>query len=173
MEICCTRDEDTQEYILIEDYYTKIIGSYFKVCCPKFKVKLVETLRNTVMLKFKEEKLPPNMDGLCKFDRIYTFILSEFIMKELDPNDPDYFPSENSNYIMKNLFFMVDHIVISLKNNWDGLYMYLLRLIGLLKIANKEVRIKTERENYEVYLAKKICVRKFVLRLLKHASKSI
>ena len=112
------------------------------------------------------------MEGLCKFDRLYIFILSEFILKELDPNDPDYLPSENSNYVMKNLFFIVDHVVISLKNNWDALYMYIIRLIGLLKIATKEVRKKTERDPFEIYLAKKICIRKFVLRVLKNAEKS-
>ena len=47
------------------------------------------------------------------------------------------------------------------------------RLIGLLQIATKDIRKKTERDSYEIYLAKKICIRKFVLRVLKNASKSI
>ena len=88
------------------------------------------------------------MEGLCKFDRLYIFILCEFILKELDPDDPDYLPSENSNYVMKNLFFIVDHVVISLKNNWKALYMYLIRMIGLLKIATKEIHKKTERDRF-------------------------
>ena len=60
-----------------------------------------------------------------------------------------------------------------MKNNWDGLYQYLLRLIGLLREATVNISKKTSRDFIEIYFAKKICVRKFVLRMLKHASKSI
>lgn len=79
--------------MLIDDDCTKVINPYFKICCPKFKVKLIEIIRATVLVKSKLEKLPPKMEGLAKFDRVYRFILSEFILKELDPDDPEYKPS--------------------------------------------------------------------------------
>lgn len=34
------------------------------------------------------------MENLAKFDQIYRFVLSEFILKELDPEDTDYRQSQ-------------------------------------------------------------------------------
>lgn len=59
-------------------------------------------------------------------------------------------------------------MVISMKNNWDGLYLFLLRMIGLLTEAKKDIHKKTERSKADILTACKVCVRKFILRVLKH-----
>lgn len=55
-----------------------------------------------------------------------------------------------------------------MKNNWDGLYLFLLRMIGLLTEAKKDIHKKTERSKADILTACKVCVRKFILRVLKH-----
>lgn len=72
-------------------------------------------------------------------------MLSEFILKELDPEYPDYIPNENTNYINRNVFFIINHVIGLLKNSWHDLYQFLLRLISLLQEAKKDVKIKTKR----------------------------
>ena len=76
MAICCIRDDENGEFVLIDDEYVKIVGSYFKICSPKFRIKLIETVRNTVLLKSNVENVGFKMGNLSRFDRIYSFILS-------------------------------------------------------------------------------------------------
>jgi hypothetical protein len=170
ISICCTKEPESGEVILIHDDCTKIINPYFKMCCPKFKVKLIEIIRTTVLVRSRQENLPPDMDKLSKFDHIYRFALSEFILRELDP--PDQQPSEDSNYIIKNFFYIVDYMV-TMKNNWDNLYLFLLRMVGILSEAKKEIHNKTQRSKQDIKMACKVCVRKFILRVIKYSEKSI
>jgi hypothetical protein len=85
------------------------------------------------------------MDKLSKFDHIYRFVLSEFILRELGPMGPDHDPSNESTYIIKNFFYIVDHMVTIMKDNWDNLYFFLLRMVGILTEAKKEIQSNTER----------------------------
>lgn len=53
--------------------------------------------------------------------------------------------SEESVYIIKNFFYILDNMVISMKNDWDNLYIVILRLIGILTEAKKDIHVKTYR----------------------------
>lgn len=51
--------------------------------------------------------------------------------------------SDESVYIIKNFFYILDNMVISMKNDWDNLYIVILRLIGILTEAKKDIHVKT------------------------------
>lgn len=74
---------------------------------------------------------------MTKFDKLYKFILSEFILKDLDPDFPDYHPTEQTNYIIRNVYFIIDYMIIGIKNDWSNLYIYILRIVGLLEEGKK------------------------------------
>lgn len=59
MSICCTRN-DSGDIVLIDDNCTKIVNPYFKISSMKFKVKLIEVVRTTVLIT-KGEKVPSKM----------------------------------------------------------------------------------------------------------------
>lgn len=51
-------------------------------------------------------------------------------------------PSNLSNDIILNFYFVIDYTVISMREDWLNLYMYLLRLSGIMEEAKKEIALK-------------------------------
>lgn len=62
--------------MLIDDDCIKVINPYFKISCSRFRVKLIEIIRATVLVRSKLENVPPKMEALSKFDQVYRFIVS-------------------------------------------------------------------------------------------------
>ena len=67
-------------------------------------------------------------------------LLTEFVLKELEPAGPEEaasVPTDLSNDVIRNVYFIIDYTVINMREDWYHLYIYLLRLIGLLEEAKK------------------------------------
>lgn len=47
--------------MLADDEFTQIINPYFKICCSKYRVKLIEMIRTTIIVKFQKENIPMKM----------------------------------------------------------------------------------------------------------------
>jgi hypothetical protein len=71
------------------------------------------------------------------------------------------------------VYFIIDYIVINMREDWFHLYMYLLRLNGILEEAKKDIVQKTGWSMATAALASKLANRKFVLRVVKLAEKNI
>ena len=62
---------------------------------------------------------------------------------------------------------------MGMRNDWIHLYIYLLRLIGLLEEATKLIKQKTQRSHADISFAVKVSMRKFLIRIVKLAEKDV
>ncbi len=51
--LCFYYNPVEKETLLISDQFIRIIQPYFKVCCQKFKVELIDIIRNSVLIAHK------------------------------------------------------------------------------------------------------------------------
>ena len=127
-------------------------------------------IRNTVILAANGKSI---LDNLTKFDRLYKLLINEFVLRELEPDSPDYSPTEETNYIIRNVYFVIDYMIMGIRNDWGHLYHYLLRILGLLEETKRDIHKRTNRPPEDIAFAIKVTLRKFVLRVIKLAEKDV
>jgi hypothetical protein len=127
-------------------------------------------IRNTVILAAHGKSI---LDNLTKFDRLYKLLLNEFVLKELEPDSPDYLPTEQTNYIIRNVYFVIDYMIMGIRNHWGHLYLYLLRLMALLEEARKDIQKRNNRPSEDITFAVRATMRKFIMRVIKLAEKDV
>lgn len=147
-----------------------ILQPYFKICCLAYRKNIINMIRNTVILAAHGKSI---LDNLTKFDRLYKLLLNEFVLKELEPDSPDYMPTEQTNYIIRNVYFVIDYMIMGIRNDWGHLYLYLLRLIALLEEAKKDIQKRTSRPIEDIAFAMRATMRKFIMRVIKLAEKDV
>lgn len=86
-------------------------------------------LRNTVVITFNNRKMSCFSNN---FDKLYKLLLTEFVLKEIEQAE-ELPVSDLTNDIIRNVYFIVDYTVINMRENWIHLYMYLLRLSGIME----------------------------------------
>lgn len=86
-------------------------------------------LRNTVVINCNNRKQ-------ISFDKLYKLLLTEFVLKEIEQTE-DVPVSDLTNDIIRNVYFIVDYTVINMRENWIHLYVYLLRLGGIMEEVKK------------------------------------
>ena len=124
------------QLVLRDDEYIMIVQPYFKLATQSFRVKLIEMLRDTVLISRR------SFEDLT---RLYKFMIMEFIQKELDPSRREYSPSQETNFIIENVYFVVDHVVMALKNDWNSLYHYIVMNKAFLEDAKEDLALRTSR----------------------------
>lgn len=62
---------------------------------------------------------------------------------------------------------------MGIRNDWGHLYHYLLRILGLLEEAKRDIHKRTNRPPEDIAFAIKVTLRKFVLRVIKLAEKDV
>ena len=126
-------------------------------------------IRNTIVLSFAGKKISSAEN---QFDKLYKLLLNEFILKELDSSE-DQQANTLSSEIIRNIYFIVDYTVINMREDWLHLYVYLLRLTGIMEEIKKDIIIKNGDEEEKAELAVKMAYRKLVLRVVKLAEKNV
>lgn len=126
-------------------------------------------IRNTIVLSFTGKKISSAEN---QFDKLYKLLLNEFILKELDSSE-DQQANTLSSEIIRNIYFIVDYTVINMREDWLHLYVYLLRLTGIMEEIKKDIIIKNGDEEEKAELAVKMAYRKLVLRVVKLAEKNV
>ena len=92
--------------------------------------------RNTIVLAFHDKQIHYKAE---QFNKLYKLLLTEFVLKELEPTEPEEMSSvpDLSNDVIRNVYFIIDYTVINMREDWYHLYIYLLRLLGLLEESKK------------------------------------
>jgi hypothetical protein len=170
IKLCFYFDRAEEDCLLKEDEYVLILQPYFKLCCLAYRRNIINMIRNTVILAAHGKSI---LDNLAKFDRLYKLLLNEFVLRELEPDSPDYFPTEQTNYIIRNVYFVIDYMIMGIRNDWGHLYLYLLRLLGLLEETKKDIHKRTNRSPEDILFAIRVTMRKFILRVIKLAEKDV
>lgn len=88
--MCFYFDKTEEDCLLKDDEYVLILQPYFKLCCLNYRRNIINMIRNTVILASHGKSI---LDNLTKFDRLYKLLLNEFVLKELEPDSPDYLPT--------------------------------------------------------------------------------
>jgi hypothetical protein len=60
-------------------------------------------------------------------------------------------------------------MIMGIRSDWGHLYLYLLRLLGLLEETKRDIQKRTSRDVVEIIVANKVTLRKFILRVIKLA----
>lgn len=64
-------------------------------------------------------------------------------------------------------------MIMGIRNDWGHLYLYLLRLLGLLEETKRDIHKRTNRSAEDIAFATRLTLRKFVLRIIKLAEKDV
>lgn len=91
IKLCFYYDKGEEDCLLKHDDYVLILQPYFKLCCVSYRKNIINMIRNTVILAANGKSI---LDNLTKFDRLYKLLINEFVLRELEPDSPDYSPTE-------------------------------------------------------------------------------
>lgn len=64
-------------------------------------------------------------------------------------------------------------MIMGIRNDWGHLYLYLLRLLGLLEQTKRDIIKRTDRSEDDINFAIRVTLRKFVLRVIKLAERDV